>query len=48
MKAVEELAPAVGTSVACAAVGVPRSTVYRHRQPKAAAARSHALRRFAP
>jgi len=37
MKAVEELAPAVGTSVACDAVGVPRATVYRHRQPKAAA-----------
>lgn len=38
MKAVEELAPAVGTSVACAAVGVRRATVYRHRQPKTAAA----------
>ena len=37
MKAVDELSPAVGTSVACAAVGVSRATVYRHRQPKAAA-----------
>jgi len=36
MKAVGELAPAVGTSVACAAIGVPRATVYRHRQSKAA------------
>ena len=38
MKAVEELATSVGTSVACAAVGVPRATVYRHRRPKSAAA----------
>ena len=38
MKAVEELTPFVGTSVACDAIGVPRATVYRHRQPKAAAA----------
>ena len=38
MKAVDELSPAVGTSVACTAVGVSRATVYRHRQPKAAAA----------
>jgi putative transposase len=38
MKAVEELTPSVGTSVACDAIGVPRATVYRHRQPKAATA----------
>jgi hypothetical protein len=38
MKAVEELAPAVAISVACATVGVRRATVYRHRQPKPAAA----------
>jgi hypothetical protein len=38
MKAVEELTPSVGTSVACEAIGVPRATVYRHRLPKAAAA----------
>ena len=38
MKAVEELSPSVGTAVACAAIGVPRATVYRHRLPKAAAA----------
>jgi len=34
MKAVEELSPTVGTAVACAAIGVPRATVYRHRKPK--------------
>ncbi len=38
MKAVEELTPSVGTSVACDAIGVPRATVYRHRQPKTSAA----------
>ena len=38
MKAVEELTPSVGTSVACDAIGVPRATVYRYRQPKAATA----------
>jgi putative transposase len=38
MKAVEDLAPAMGTSDACAAVGVPRATAYRHCQPKAATA----------
>jgi len=36
MKAVEELSPTVGTAVACAAIGMPRATVYRHRSPKAA------------
>jgi hypothetical protein len=36
MKAAEELTPAVGTSVACTAIGVPKATVYRHRSPKAA------------
>jgi transposase InsO family protein len=36
MKAVEELSPAVETSVPCAAIGVPRATVYRHRTPKPA------------
>ena len=38
VKAVEELSPPVGTAVACAAIGMPRATVYRHRLPKAAAA----------
>ena len=38
MKAVEELTPSMGTSVACEAIGVPRATVYRHRLPKTAAA----------
>jgi putative transposase len=28
----------MGTSVACDAIGVPRATAYRHRQPKAATA----------
>ncbi len=34
MKAVEELSPHVGTSAACRSLGVPRATLYRHRQPK--------------
>ena len=38
MKAVEELTPSVGISVACDAIGVPRATAYRHRLPKAAVA----------
>ena len=38
MKAVEELTPSGGTSVACDAIGVPRATAYRHRLPKAATA----------
>ena len=38
MKAVEELTPSVGTSVACDAIGVPRATVSLHRLPKAATA----------
>ena len=29
----EQLAPAVGLAAACRALGVARSTVYRHRQP---------------
>ena len=35
MRAVEELSPAVVTSVACEAIGRPRATVYRHRSPEA-------------
>jgi len=38
MIAIEELSPSVGTVAACAAIGVPRATVYRRRLPKAAAA----------
>ena len=38
MKAFEDLSPAVGTSAACTAIGVPRATVYRHRLPKTSAA----------
>jgi putative transposase len=33
MKAVEELAPRVGTAEACRCLGMPRATLYRHRQP---------------
>ena len=33
MAAVEELAPIVGTSAACRAVGVPRASLYRRRRP---------------
>ena len=33
MDGVQELAPVVGATAACAALGVPRSTVYRGRQP---------------
>jgi putative transposase len=36
MKAVEELSPQVGTTAACHSLGVPRATLYRHRQPKLA------------
>jgi len=35
MKAVEQLAPQVSTAAACRSLGVPRATLYRHRQPKA-------------
>ncbi len=38
MSAVEELAPICGTKPACAALGVSRSTVYRHRRPRPRAA----------
>ncbi len=34
MKAVEELSPQVGTTAACHSLGVPRATLYRHRQSK--------------
>jgi putative transposase len=34
MKAVEELSPQVSTAMACRGLGVPRATLYRHRQPK--------------
>jgi putative transposase len=34
MKAVEELSPQVSTTTACRSLGVPRATLYRHRQPK--------------
>jgi putative transposase len=34
MKAIEELAPQVGTAKACRSLGVCRATVYRHRQPQ--------------
>ena len=34
MNAIEELAPQVGTAAACRSLGVPRATLYRHRQPK--------------
>ena len=36
MKAVEELAPRVGTAMACRSLGVPRATLYRHRRPRSA------------
>jgi len=35
MKAVKELSPQVSTAMACRGMGVPRATLYRHRQPKA-------------
>ena len=34
MKAVDELAPQVGTAAACRGMGVARATFYRHRRPK--------------
>jgi putative transposase len=34
MKAVEELTPCIGTAAACRCLGVPRATLYRHRNPK--------------
>ena len=34
MKAIEELSPQIGTSAACQSLGVPRATLYRHRQSK--------------
>jgi putative transposase len=34
MKAIEELSPQVGTTSACHSLGVPRATLYRHRQSK--------------
>jgi putative transposase len=34
MKAIEELSPQVGTAAACQSLGVPRATLYRHRQSK--------------
>ena len=33
MDAAEELAPEVGTAVACRAMGVSRATLYRRTQP---------------
>ena len=42
MKAIEELSPQVGTAAACRSLGVPRATLYRHRQPKPRRARDHA------
>ncbi len=38
MTTVEQLAPTLGVSAACDMLGAPRSSVYRARQPKAAAA----------
>jgi putative transposase len=38
MTTVEQLAPTLGVSAACDMLGVPRSSVYRARQPKVAAA----------
>lgn len=34
MKAIEELAPRVGTAAACRSLSVPRAALYRHRQAK--------------
>jgi len=34
MNAVEELGPHVGTAAACQSLGVPRATLYRHRQSR--------------
>src|SRR5206468_1913947 len=38
MAAVENVAPAIGTAPACRALGLPRSSLYRMRQPAEAAA----------
>ena len=38
MDAVEVLTPEVGTQLACAAIGIPRASVYRHRRKKNGAA----------
>ena len=49
MSAVPDLAPAVGTVAACAALGVNRATVYRRRQPRATPApRPHPARALTP
>ena len=42
MKAIEGTLSAVGTAAACRSLGVPRATLYRHRQPKPARACDHA------
>ena len=45
MNSVQELAPVLGVGLACAALGVPRSTVYRRqrpvRQPRSTVRQSH-------
>ncbi len=49
MSAVADLAPAVGTVAACAALGVNRATVYRRRRPRATPApRPHPVRALTP
>jgi len=47
MAGIHELAPLVGVTAACMALGVPRSTYYRHQRPPAAP-RSHPPRRPHP
>ena len=34
MKAIDELSPQVSTAAVCRSLGVPRATLYRHRQPR--------------
>jgi putative transposase len=48
MRAVEELAPASGTAPTCAALGVARATLYRHRSRSSAAPRTAAVERSTP
>lgn len=48
MQAVEQLAPASGTAPSCAALGVARATLYRHRHRASAAPAIPPVRRSSP
>ena len=44
MNTIEQLAPKIGVAPACRGLGVPRSTVYRHRRPVGPDRRHHPRR----